>query len=251
MPPTLAVAALLAAGTLDAPPLGPPPDATAAARRVVRAVVARAGGLKTKAGRPAGDVLTGEYVRAAARAASAEAEPVRAAAFLIGLGVALDDSTLLRTNPLTARPARAVEPDAERKERLAVLGEPTARCRRDLCQHFAVSAALVELLGPAGAESAGLAKEMLDMTRPGGSGFSFADLAADYAGLALAGRVKADSKFLATLADRFEVADHVPKVDGLREGITAKQFAADYGSADDQRFQAALAEVQTRVKTLK
>ena len=223
-------------------------ERTAAARTVVRAVVARAELLRVN--RPKDDALTAEYVRAAAKAASTEAESVRVAAFLIGLGVALDDTTTLRSNPLTARTIRAIESDAERKTRLAVLGEPTVRGRRDLCLHFAVSAALSELLGPEAAESIGLAKEMLDMTRAGGSGFSFADLTANYAGLAFAAKVRSDPKRLTKIAEAFEVNEFVPAIDGLREGITAKEFAADYGSADDTRFKAAVAEVKNRVATL-
>lgn len=219
-----------------------------ATRAVVRAVVVRAEQLR--ANRPKGDALTGEYVRVAARAAAAEAEAVRAAAFLIGIGVALDDTTTLRSNPLTARTVRAVESDAERTTRLRVLGEPTIRGRRDSCLHFAVSAALSELIGPAAAESAGLAKEMLDMTRAGGSGFSFADLAANFSGLAFADKVRNDPKFVAELGEAFEANEHVPAVDGLREGITSKQFAADYGTADDPRFRAAVAEVRKRVADL-
>jgi hypothetical protein len=52
------------------------------------------------------------------------------------LPIALDDSTILRNNPLVRSMVRSVESDAERKERIAALGSPTVRKRRDLCQHF-------------------------------------------------------------------------------------------------------------------
>lgn len=238
----LAVSVLILAAVV-----GQPAAQTDAARNVVRAVAARAAELQRSPNSPRGDALTAEYVRTAAKAALAEGETVRATAFLIGLGIALDDSTALRSNPLMSRTVKAAETDVERKARLAVLGQPTLRGRRDLCQHFAVSAALSELIGPAAAESAGLAKEMIDMTRPGGSGFSFADLAADYAGIAFAAKVRKDSKVLEALADGFKVEEYLPKLDGLREGLSADQFRADFGSADDPRFQAAMDEVRKRV----
>lgn len=216
-----------------------------AIRKVVQAVTRTATVLAKQPDRPKDDKLTAEYVKAAAAAATTLGEDVRAAAFLIGLGIALDDSTLLRKNPVTGRLCAAVESDAERRERIAVLGLPTMHQRRDLCQHFAVSAALAEAQGPALAEAAGLLKELADLE--GASGFSFADLAADYAGVAFAQKVKKSPAVLATLAKEFTVADYVPPITGLREGLSRQQFEADYGSAGDPRLLNALEAVRARV----
>src|SRR5439155_1495512 len=83
----------------------------------------------------------------------------------IALGIGLDDSEMVRQFPAYSGLWKACESDDERKVRLAVLGNPTVRFRRDLCQHFAVSAALTALEGPAKAEAFGLMKEVLDMEK--------------------------------------------------------------------------------------
>jgi hypothetical protein len=221
-----------------------------AVRKVVRAVTIRAADL---ARRPVdvrlkGDALTAEYVRTAASVAATEEEALRPAAFLIGLGLALDHSTTLRDNPLTRTFCRPVESAAERQERLDVLGSPTMRGRRDLCQHFVVSAALAELLDPAAAEAAGLLKERLDMA--GDSGFSFADLAADFAGVELARTVRRDPRAVARMSIMFEVADHVPDVTGLPEGLSKAKFEDAYGSEADPRFKKALEDIRKRISDL-
>ncbi len=196
-----------------------------------------------------GDELTALYFRAAAEAAGKLPKEQAAGAFLLALGVGLDDSTLVRTNPLVARVWRQVESDAERRVRLKVLGKPTMRQRHDWTQHFVVSCALTEALGATLAETAGLVKEQLD-SRPGGSGFSFADLSADLAGIAFASRVKKGTLALDTVAKRFEVQAYLPDPKGLREGLSAEQFGKDYGSLDDERFKKELAAVRKRVADL-
>lgn len=216
-----------------------------AIRAVVQGVTRKATELAKLADRPKGDQLTAEYVKVAAAVAATQAEDMRATAFLVGLGIALDDSTVLRKNPVTGKLCEAVESDPERRERIAVLGLPTMRHRRDLCQHFVVSAALAEMQGPALAEAAGLLKELADLD--GASGFSFADLAADYAGVAFAQKVKKTPAVLATLAKEFAVADYVPVVTGLREGLSRTRFEADFGSTSDPRLLNALEEARARV----
>ncbi len=239
---------------VPAAPLAPPADAKLAAatktdgvRAVVAAVRERAKVLHEKpaADRLKGDPLTQDLVRTAAAAALTLDPAQQTPAFLTALGIALDDSTTLRNNPLTRDLCAAVESDAERKERTAALGTPTVLSRRDLCQHFAISAALTELFGAAAAETAGVSKELMDMA--GTSGFSFIDLTADLAGVAFAGRVKNDPKKLAELAEAFAVGDYMPGTAKLREGLSPKRFAADFGSVADARFTAALDDIRTRV----
>lgn len=195
-----------------------------------------------------GDERTGLLVKAAAAAAQPADIDLRVPAFLVGLGIALDDSTVLRDNPVTQAVCRAVESDEERRQRLAVLGNPTVRFRRDLCQHFVVSAALTELAGPALAEQVGLAKELLDMSKA--SGFSFSDLAADYAGVEFARRLQRHPDGLPAVAAGFRVADHVPSVDGLADGLSAEKFKAGYGGVADERFKAAVDGIRKRVREL-
>jgi hypothetical protein len=194
-----------------------------------------------------GDALTVLYVRSAARAALDLPAEQRAAALLLGLGLALDDSTVLVDNPLTAGICGKVETPQQRRARLRHLGKPTMRDRRDWAQHFFVSAALCELLGPVLAESAGLLKEQLDM-RQGGSGFSFADLQADLAGIAFAQRLKQGGQSADQLARSFDVAGVLPDPAGLREGLTQEAFRRDYGSTGDPRFQAELKSMRARLR---
>ncbi len=198
---------------------------------------------------PAGDALTQRYVRAAARASESLAEDVRAGAFLAALGLALDDSELLRSNPVTGRFCREVESDAERTARLRVLGQPTMLGRRDLAQHFVVSAFLSSRLNAAAADAAGLAKELSDAAR--GNGFSFADLAADRAGIALATRLPADPALLGRLASSFRVADFMPPISGLPEGLSAVEFREQYQGPHAARFEALSGEIRERIRGLR
>jgi hypothetical protein len=251
------MASLTGLGDSPAVAVKPPPaeavapgnlsDDERAIRAVVRGVTKRAEQLAAdEKTRPKGDELTAEYVKAAAAAATALDEKRQARAFLLGLGIALDDSTVLREKAVVGKVSKAAESDDDRKERLAVLGRPTLRGRRDLCQHFAVSAALTETFGAGVAEVAGLAKEQADML--GTSGFSFADLAANLAGIELATSVTADPKKLADIAKRFVADDYLPDVSSFAEGLTEAAFKKKYGSPTDDRFKAALDDVRKAVK---
>ncbi|MGD9637117.1 MAG: matrixin family metalloprotease, partial [Pirellulales bacterium] len=97
---------------------------------------------KGVATRRTGDELTEYYVRQAAGIARFLPEDVATLSFLLGLGIALDDSTVLRNHPKFGNFVRSVESDSERSLRLVALGQPTIRGRRDLAQHFVVSAYL-------------------------------------------------------------------------------------------------------------
>ena len=62
-----------------------------------------------------------------------------------------------------------------------------------------------------------------------GSGFSFADLSADIAGIQFANAV-ADGRIpLSRLESRFTVRDFLPDASGLKEGIAWKDFVKQYG----------------------
>jgi hypothetical protein len=197
-----------------------------------------------------GDALTEYYVQSAAEAAQQVPADQQVAAFLLALAVSLDDSTLLRDHPLTAELWRQIETPPERQRRLAALGEPTMRARRDWTQHFFISAALTTLAGPTMAETAGLFKEMQD-AKPGGSGFSFGDLGADFAGIAFAQRlIAAKSSFLPHLQKNFRVDDYLPSLADLPEGLSQKAFAAQFGSITDPRFRAEKELILDRIRNL-
>jgi hypothetical protein len=241
---------------------GEPPErrqaVVAGARSVVRAVTeaARKNRQLPEKDSPAvagplrldGDRLTAHYFRQAAGAARQLPREVAAAAFLLGLGVALDDSALLRDTPIVGDLERSLESEPERAARLAELGVPTMHARHDLTQHFAVSAALVVLVGLQGAEGAGILKELADARS--GSGFSFADLSADLAGIVFA-RAVGDGKLpLARLEESFVVGDFVPPADGLKEGIGWDEFVSRYGSPPDSRLAEERAALLKRIREL-
>jgi hypothetical protein len=196
-----------------------------------------------------GDELTELYVREAATAARTLPDRQAVPAFLLGLGIAVDTSDLLRKNPATRGLCTDVESDAERRKRLEVLGLPTMRGRHDLAQHFAVSCALTALVGPALAEAAGLLKEQMDM-QPGGSGFSFADLCADMAGVSFATWVREAGTVPDRVTTVFRVADFLPDPAGLAEGLSHEAFDRAYGSFADDRFRAEQLGILKRILAL-
>jgi hypothetical protein len=153
---------------------------------------------------------------------------------LVGLGVALDGSPLPPKTPGASTLLEQIESRSARATRLASLGAPTMHGRRDLTQHFAVSAALAVLVGPQVAEQAGVAKEISDSR--GGSGFSFADLLADIAGIEFAAAVVAGRIPLAHVESRFFAQDFLPDVIGFKEAIAWKDFSKQYGSPPDERL---------------
>lgn len=205
-------------------------------RKVVQAVTSAASDNRRRpaGARLTGDRLAGYYVRAAAAEAGKLSSEQRRS-LLLALGIALDDTSVLRSFPLTRKAVQQVDPPWALDGRLSVLGEPTLRGRPDLVKHFFVSAALVAVAGPEAAHAAGLAKEALDSQ--GASGFSFADLAADRAGVRFAQRVLAGALPLDVLAKNFRVDLFMPSVDGLPERLPAAAFQEQYGGVSDPRFQ--------------
>jgi len=195
-----------------------------------------------------GDLLTSLLVGSAATAAAKLPPEYATKAFLLALGIGLDDSKLVRDHPQLGGLIRAVESDEQRGERVKVLGSPTLRGRHDLAQHFAVSAYLTVQVGAANARTAGLFKELRDSQ--GGSGFSFADLAADLAGVRFAQWTQSTPGALKTLSGGFHVDRFMPQVDGLAEGLDQKAFARAYGSPSDERFQAVLDDINRRIDAL-
>ncbi len=190
----------------------------AAVRTAALARAARAGSLRD-------DRLTEYYVRCAAAAAEGVPADVAPAAFLLGVGIALDDSDTLTQNRLTREFSLVVETPAEREQRCRTLAGPTILNRRDLAQHFFLSAYLTAVVGPLAAETAGVGKELADARS--GRGFSYVDLAADLAGIAFAQRVLRRQPRLDELARQFEVAQFMPRVDGLPEGLAWEDLLSD------------------------
>ena len=217
-----------------------------ATRKVVAAII-----LAVQADSDArGDVLTTSAIRAAAEAAGRLPEDLGRQAFLLGLGIGLDDSMILRGNPLTSRFCNEVESDDDRKRRLKIIGKrPTMQGRRDWAQHFAVSCFLTEMFGPNVAEAAGIYKEQMD-TGKGGTGFSFGDINADLAGIILAKNLKKGTITLPYLARRFEIKSFLPEGKSLKEDLTSDQFKSLFGSMEDERYRKEIAKIRRRIEEL-
>ena len=106
--------------------------------------------------------------------------------------------------------------------------------RHDLAQHFAVSAALVVLVGPQGAEGIGILKRTGRLARRQrvqlrrSLGRSVRHLLCQAVG---AGKIP-----LSRLEDGFAVADFLPEPSGLKEGIGWDEFVSSYGYPPDNRL---------------
>jgi len=125
--------------------------------------------------------------------------------------------------------------------------------RADLSQHFWVSAALAALSDEARSLAVGLSKEAMDSTS-GGSGFSFVDMAANSAGIRLASAATADSRSARLMQQRIgrgvEVADLMPSIRGLPEGITGEQLQAEFGGLGGDKTRELLGEIDRRIAVL-
>jgi len=215
---------------------------------VVEAIASAAAENRGRTQRWQGDRLTEHLVRCAARAATTLPEGISTKAYLLGLGIGLDHSDVLQKAPLVSQLMPRAESPAQRRQRLAVLGSPTMCGRRDLAQHFAVSVAMTALLGAQAAEKAGILKEICDAQT--GTGFSFADLSANLAGVEFAQRLDRDGTSLAGIAESFQVADFVLDPRDLPEGLSWKDFVDCYGSTEDQRFVTCLESIRRSVLAL-
>ncbi len=198
--------------------------------------------------RRSGDELTDYYVREAAKAANALPKDIAPQALLLALAIGLDDSTTLTTVPGVAEIISAVEAPSERATRLAVLGEPTIRNRRDLTRHFFVAAYLASTLGETAVTNLSFAKEMNDAQTA--SGFSFADIAANRAGVRFAQGVKQRQFAPIAIASSFKSNSFMPTINGLPEGLSTAQFKTDFGKLGSPQYQKQLQEIDARIELL-
>jgi hypothetical protein len=125
--------------------------------------------------------------------------------------------------------------------------------RTDLSQHFWVSAALAVLSDEQRSLAVGLSKEAMDST-PGGSGFSFVDMAANTAGIRLAVEATRNSKSAHAIQDRLQqgvdIADVFPSIDGLPENLTRDQLQANFGGIGGTETRRLLGEIDRRIAAL-
>jgi hypothetical protein len=121
--------------------------------------------------------------------------------------------------------------------------------RSDLNQHFIFSAA-IKVLSEQGMSSAiGEFKELMDRVT-GGSGFSFIDLAADFAGVEFA--QAATDPLLAqhvqqVLADNTDESAFFPTLNDLPEGMSRATFNQEFGSVDSAEYLRMVEEIRRRI----
>lgn len=121
--------------------------------------------------------------------------------------------------------------------------------RNDLSKHFMLSAAMTILADSELANMIGLLKEIEDLM--GGSGFSFADLLADRAGvrfaeLSMANEQQAKSVQL-LMARVVRESEFMPSITGLKEGLMQKTFKQRYRDMDSKAFKAEKQEIEKRI----
>jgi len=121
--------------------------------------------------------------------------------------------------------------------------------RDDLAKHFLISAAISVSAGSGLANLAGIFKEMDDSR--GGSGFSFADLAADRAGVKFAEIASQTSQQAVLLQQRMrshiKEFDFMPRIDNLPEGIQQLEFKRRYKDLDSASYRMVEKEIERRI----
>lgn len=125
----------------------------------------------------------------------------------------------------------------------------TLQERHDSAQHFVVSAALAAWAGEPAANAIGLYKEIDDARR--GSGFSFADLAADRAGTRFGELIVENSpRLAAALSGKVRDDDLLPSLQALPEGYSSEEFKSVFGNRDSPAYRRLSAEIERRLDEL-
>lgn len=124
--------------------------------------------------------------------------------------------------------------------------------RNDLRRHFVISAALQLLTEQGMTAVIGEWKELLDAGGRG-SGFSFADLAADRAGAALARSASdpaAARRVQQLLATSQKESDYFPVIDDLPNNLSRVEFESRFGSVEGPAYRQLLQEIDQRLSQL-
>ena len=123
------------------------------------------------------------------------------------------------------------------------------RSRSDLAQHFVISAAITVTANSGIADAIGLFKEIDDSK--GGSGFSFADLAADKAGVRFGqtatGSDKQATALQAKISEKLSETDFMPRIDHLPESIMELEFKKRYREVGTYEYELVETEIKQRI----
>ncbi|NTV70389.1 MAG: hypothetical protein HGA71_09605 [Azonexaceae bacterium] len=121
--------------------------------------------------------------------------------------------------------------------------------RNDSAQHFVVSATLAAWAGEPVADAIGVYKEMADSRH--GSGFSFADLAADRAGTRFGERLaRKDARLDALLKGELNDSDLIPLISDLPEAISAGDFQRRFGNTSSPAYRQLTTEIERRLDAI-
>jgi hypothetical protein len=167
-------------------------------------------------------------------------------AAILALGMIFGDDTIAKLAHSELAPEWRQPIDALRQG-------VTLRNRLDTPRHYCVSAALVITADEGRAMTIGLSKELLD-ANPGGSGFSFVDLAANRAGILLAlaatrDEASARATQMMIVQGSLQAEDYCPKIEDLPEGLTLEQFQSVYGGLGGELTGLLRKEIDRRMAT--
>ncbi len=128
------------------------------------------------------------------------------------------------------------------------------RGRGDWARHFWISAAMTLVASNGVSDAVGLLKEELD-AGTGGSGFSFADLAADRAGTefalqATASRESARRIQSWVLGEITDLDELMPAADDLPEGLSDAELLDQFGGVGGEQYGKMQAEIEQRIRQL-
>ena len=124
--------------------------------------------------------------------------------------------------------------------------------RVDLNQHFIFSAAIKVLSDQGLSIAVGEFKELMDRGK-GGSGYSFVDLSADYAGVQFAQTATEPEKALqlqSLLAGISSETVFFPSISGLPEGFSKIEFKQRFDTIDSPEYLKLINEIHSRVDSL-
>ncbi|MHB8972305.1 MAG: hypothetical protein ACYC3X_15545 [Pirellulaceae bacterium] len=141
------------------------------------------------------------------------------------------------------------------EERVASIASRSLLHRRaDWPRHFWVSGALTVSANSLVSDVLGLLKEEVD-AGPGGSGFSFGDLAADRAGTAFASAATHNARSARAIQDWVlapgtDLQDLMPIADNLDEGLSDAEMLQKFDGIDGKRYQETIDDIHRRVMEL-
>jgi hypothetical protein len=171
------------------------------------------------------------------------------------LGQPADDARATRRAALLVLAAYLAEkglsgivPEAQGWPRLPPVNLTLAE-RHDSAQHFVVSAALAAWAGEPVADAIGLYKELADAHH--GSGFSFADLAADRAGTRFGDAVaRRDPRLDSALRQGLDNGMLIPALHDLPEGLDEASFRGRFRDTASPAYRRLTDEIESRIAAL-